>query len=486
MFTNKKPMAENSFKHNAIQGFKWTLLERLSLQIIQFGIGIVVARYVVPAEYGIIGMLAIFMALGQTIQDSGFGIALIRKKDKSNADYSTAFFFNIIVGSIVYLFFFITAPLIADFYNTPELTSITRVYMLTLLMNSLTIVQLAKMTSEYKFKLQFIINTLSIVISGICGIIMAIRGFGVWTLVWQAIILNLLKTVLIWITANWLPYIIFSKESFKYLFGFGSKMLLISFIDVIYNNIYIFFIGKLYRKEDLGYYTRANNYVAIPQNITSQIVSKVVLPILTPYQNDNSKLLSVYEKIYKFIIFVVYPLLMMLLILSRPIILITIGEKWEECVPYMQILSVCAMLMPLTYINVNLIIVKGFSGILLKIDVYKKLIGFVIAILIVRYGMIWICWGAAIYSLAAFVINSYQTNRIIGLGLFKQLRIILPIVIRTVLMGIIVYWIINMMDSLWMQILVGGGVGSIIYMLSAYLFKDESFMAIIRIKNNRL
>lgn len=479
-------MAENSFKHNAIQGFKWTLLERLSLQVIQFGIGIVVARYVLPAEYGIIGMLAIFMALGQAIQDSGFGIALIRKKEKTDADYSTAFFFNIIVGSIVYFIFYITAPLIADFYNTPELILITRVYMLTLLMNSLTIVQLAKMTSEYNFKLQFIINTVSILISGICGIIMAIEGLGVWTLVWQAIILNLLKTILIWLTAHWFPYIIFSKESFKYLFGFGSNMLLISFVDIIYNNIYTVFIGKFYTKDDLGYYTRANNYVSIPQNITSQIVSKVVLPVLAPYQDDNEKLLLVYEKIYKSIIFVVYPLLMLLLILSRPIILITIGKQWEDCVPYMQILSVCAMLMPLTYINVNLIMIKGLSGILLKIDIYKKLIGFVVAALIMKLGMIWICWGAAIYALAAFIINSYQTNKIIGLGLFKQIRLILPIIGRTVLMGIIVFCIINLIESSWIQIMVGGLAGSLVYLLSALLFKDESFMVIVGMIKKRL
>lgn len=473
-------MAESSLKENATQGFKWTIIERLGIQIVQFCLGIIVARYVAPAEYGVIGMLAIFMALGQAIQDSGFGLALIRKKDKTDVDYSTAFYFNIILGCLIYIIFYFTAPLIATFYNTPELSTITRVYMLTLLMNSFTIVQLAKMTSEFKFKLQFIINTIATVVSGISGVLMAINGWGVWTLVWQAVINTALKTCLIWMTAHWLPLLVFSRQSLKYLFGFGSNMLLISFVDIIYNNIYTLCIGKFFRKDDLGYYSRANNYISIPQNLTSQVVSKVVLPVLTPYQDDNEKLLSSYCKIFKAIIFVVYPLLMMILVLSKPIILLTIGERWIDCVPYMQILAVSAMLMPLTYINVNLIMVKGYSRLLLKIDIYKKLVGFSVAALMVKLGMIWICWGAAFYALAAFAINSHQTQRIIGFGFYKQVKLIVPIIIQTIIMGGFMWLIMLCFDSLWLQLILSAILGGGMYLFIAFLLNDESLITILQ------
>ena len=254
----------SSLKQKTISGVLWSCVERFSVQGIQFVIMVIMARILLPSDYGMIGMLAIFIAIAQTLIDSGFSNALIQKKDRSEIDYSTVFYFNIVVGIILYFILFFSSPLIARFYNTPELTGLTRVLALNLFINSLAVVQRAILSIKIDFKTQAKASFSAAIISGIVGIVMAYTGFGVWSLAVQTVLNAFVNTVLLWIFSKWIPLKVFSFESFKKLFAFGSKLLASGLLDTIYRNIYTIVIGKKFASTDLGYFTRADQFAQFP------------------------------------------------------------------------------------------------------------------------------------------------------------------------------------------------------------------------------
>lgn len=472
-------------KEKAISGVRWTTIEQVATMVLQFVIGIIVARLVDPSDYGLIAMLGIFISFGNIFVNSGFGIALIRKKDVTLEDYSTAFFFNIIIGLIVYVILFITAPIIARFYDTPLLEDITRYYTLTILINSFSIVQIAKLTHELRFRIQFLINLTALFVSGTLGIVLAYKGFGVWALVWQGLSASIIKTLLYFFLSKWKPLLFFSRNSFRYFFSFGSKLLVTNLIDTVYDNIYTLVIGKYYSAKSAGYYNRSLQMAQLPQNVVSQVVAKVALPVLTPYQEDNKKLLQVYEKMFRLTVFVSYPLMILMTVLAEPIILILLGEKWLPSVPYMQILTVSVIFVVLTLINLNLFFVKGRSGLVLKIDIYKKIVGFGVVILMIPLGLKWICVGTIIYAMSAFVINCSQTKKILNYGLIPQLKAAAPSLLYSIIMGAIVFYIIKGISNPYIELVVGGIVGVLAYIIIALIMKDKTLLEIISIIKER-
>lgn len=472
-------------KEKAISGVRWTTIEQVATMVLQFVIGIIVARLVDPSDYGLIAMLGIFISFGNIFVNSGFGIALIRKKDVTLEDYSTAFFFNIIIGLIVYVILFITAPIIARFYDTPLLEDITRYYTLTILINSFSIVQIAKLTHELRFRIQFLINLTALFVSGTLGIVLAYKGFGVWALVWQGLSASIIKTLLYIFLSKWKPLLFFSRNSFRYFFSFGSKLLVTNLIDTVYDNIYTLVIGKYYSAKSAGYYNRSLQMAQLPQNVVSQVVAKVALPVLTPYQEDNKKLLQVYEKMFRLTVFVSYPLMILMTVLAEPIILILLGEKWLPSVPYMQILTVSVIFVVLTLINLNLFFVKGRSGLVLKIDIYKKIVGFGVVILMIPLGLKWICVGTIIYAMSAFVINCSQTKKILNYGLIPQLKAAAPSLLYSIIMGAIVFYIIKGISNPYIELVVGGIVGVLAYIIIALIMKDKTLLEIISIIKER-
>ncbi len=467
-------------RKNAIDGAKWTLSEQVLSLILSFVIGIVVARLVSPSDYGMIAMLSIFMALGNAFVNSGIGTALVRHKENSNADYSTAFFINIIIACIVYFILFLISPFISDFYDTPQLSDVCRIYFLNIVISSLTIVQIAKLTHELKYELQSIIKIVSLLISGAVGILLAFYGFGVWALVWYGLTASIIQTFLFWKFSGWKPMFIFSKQSWNYLYTFGSKMLLTNVIDVIYDNIYSLVIGKFYNSSFAGYYNRSLHFSQLPQNIISQIAGKVIIPVLTPYQNDNKTLLVVYGKIFRITVFFVYPVLILMAVLAEPIILILLGEKWMPAVPYFRILSVGVVFLSLILINLNLFVVKGRSDIMLKTDIIKKGSGLIIVACMVPLGMIWICVGSIIYAMIAFIINCNQTKKILGYGLKEQIRLAIPAFSYSVIMGGVVSSFIQLFESSIIKIIMGCISGLVFYCIIALICKEE---AILELRN---
>lgn len=463
----------SNMSSKAASGMAWTLIERMSVQLCQFVIGIVLARLLLPSDYGTVGMLAIFMAIAQSLLDSGFNRALIQKKNRTNVDYSTVFYFNLIISLFVYVVFFCIAPYIADFYRTPVLTDVSRVVFISVIVNAFSLVQTAKLTIELNFRLQSLASVISVVSSGILGIVLAYMGYGVWALVAQMLSSAVVRTVILWIFSHWKPLFIFSIQSFKELFSFGSKLLVGDFIHTIYTNMYTLVIGRSFNPSDVGYYNRANGYAALPYSVFSQVVNKVMFPILSEKQDDNEALLNVYNKLFRAPMFFYTPLMFGVAALAKPLICIMIGEKWLDCVPLLQVLCIGFVFSPMTAINLNLLYVKGRSDLSLKLDLIKKPIGIVILFASLPFGLWWMCFGKALYDFVAFVMNCYYTKKLLDYGFVAQLKSIASILIVSILMYIVISGICSFLTSYIMMLIVGTLIGISFYCGIFALMKDD-------------
>lgn len=474
-----------SLKNKAINGATWKTIERLFRQIIQFTIGIVLARMLSPSDYGIIGMLTIFFALATTFQDSGFGSALIQKKNRTNEDYSTVFFFNVGASWIIYAILFFAAPYIADFYKTPILTDVTRVSAITFIINGLTGVQLAKLNIELKFKTISIVSILGQIITGIVGVTFAYYGWGVWALVYQGIISSCVMGFVIWICSGWHPSLVFSQNSFKSLFKFGGNMMLSNIINQIYNNIYTIVIGKVFNPTLVGMYNRANAYAHLPSNTVMDMALTVNFPILATIQDDNERLLHAYKKLLRVPFFILYPILTAIIVMATPLIHCMIGDKWLPCVPMLQILCVSYMFVPLNAVNLNLLYVKGRSDLSLRLEFIKKPLGIMILIASIPLGINWMIAGRALYSMLVYCLNCYYTKKILNYGILDQIKILLPIYINIIISGTVTFLFIACFDINVIKLLLGSTIFALIYLSIAYIKKDESLQDIIEIVKNK-
>ena len=475
----------SSLKQKTLSGVLWSCVERFSVQGIQFVIMVIMARILLPSDYGMIGMLAIFIAIAQTLIDSGFSNALIQKKDRSEIDYSTVFYFNIAVGIVLYFILFFSSPLIARFYNTPELTGLTRVLALNLFINSLAVVQRAILSIKIDFKTQAKASFSAAIISGIVGIVMAYTGFGVWSLAVQTVLNAFVNTVLLWIFSKWIPLKVFSFESFKKLFTFGSKLLASGLLDTFYRNIYTIVIGKKFASTDLGYFTRADQFAQFPSSNLTGIIQRVTFPVLSEIQDDDERLAHAYRKFLRLSAYMIFPLMTGLAAVAYPFINCLLTEKWTFTALLLQILCFSYMWYPVHAINLNLLQVKGRSDLFLKLEIYKKIMGIVVLGVTIPLGLVAMCWGTIIASLFSLVINTYYTGKLIHVGLFKQLRDLSPALFYSLTMAIVVYLTTCLFADQLLQLLIGIITGIIYYLLVSYATKSQDlkeFLLLIKRK----
>jgi O-antigen/teichoic acid export membrane protein len=407
-------------RDKTVSGVKWSAIGRFSTQGIGFLIGLILARLLSPADYGVVGMAGIFFAIAQTFIDSGFGSALIRKNDCTDADYSTAFYFNAVVGLLCCVILSFASPIIADFFNTPILADIVIVMSINMFIGSLSIVQGARLTAAIDFKSQAKISLITAILSGILGIAMAYNGFGVWSLVWQGVFANLLRTVLLLIITKWYPKWQFSKESFRYLFNFGSKILTASLLHTIYANMTTMIIGKYYSARDLGYYSRGESLAALPSTNITGILGSVTYPILSKIQNDDKRLIQAYRKYISMTSMVIFFGMSLLAALAKPLIVTLLTDKWTNSVIFLQVFCFALMFDHLCQLNLNILYVKGRSDLVLKLEMVKKTISIAMIITSIPFGVLAICISRAIYTQIAIVINTYYTGKLYGLGYFAQ------------------------------------------------------------------
>ena len=410
----------SSVKQETLSGVKWTAIENFSVNGIQFIIGIVMARLLAPEDYGVIGMIAIFIAISQTFINCGFSAALIRKIDRTQADYSTVFYFNFVTAIFFYILLFFAAPYIADFFNTPILKAVVRVIAINLVIGSLAAVHRVTLTIKIDFKSQAIVSFTSCILSGSVGLYLAYTGYGVWALVGQQVLGALLSAIGIWWTSHWHPSFIFSWSSFKQLFSFGSKLLAANLLHTIYMNFTTMAIGKFYSPTQLGYYNRGNNFASLPSSNLVGILQRVTFPILSKIQDDEERLIGVYRKYIRITSLPVFFLMCMLVGISKAMVIILIGEKWLDCVIYLQILCFAMMFDHITTVNMNLLQVKGRSDYVLKTEFIKKSISFAMIIAAIPLGVVAICISRAIYTQIAIFLSTYYTGKAYGLSYRKQ------------------------------------------------------------------
>lgn len=464
----------SSLKRQAVSGVTWTSIERFTQQVIQFVIGIAIARVLAPSDYGVIGMTAIFFAVATTFVDSGFGSALIQMKDRDEVDFSTCFYFNAVVGVLLYAVLWFVSPAIADFYRTPILCDVTRVLGLTLLVNSLTISQTAKMTAEMRFKEMAVISIVTQLATGAIGLYLAYDGWGVWSLVLQQLGGSVTRLLAMELFLRWRPKLVFSVASFRHLFSYGSKILCSSLINTIYDNLYTLVIGRTFSAKDVGFYNRGNQFAVLPTNTILSIFMKVAFPLMSQVQDDVDKLRTAYMKFLRVPIFILYPMLFGLIALAKPLILVLLGEKWIPAVPLLQVLCIGSFFDPLTHINLNILYVKGRTDLVLRLELIKKPIAFILLFSMIPLGLWWLCFGRAIYGFVAYCFNCYYTGKFINFGFWKQMYYNVPVILKSGIMGALCYACLFVFDQPLAQLLAGVIVGVVSYFAIALITKDET------------
>lgn len=471
----------SSLKDKTIKGMVWSSIDRFSAQTIQFVFSILIARMLMPEDYGVIAMLNIFLAVSQTFIDSGFGSALVRKIDRTEADFSTVFYFNIVVATILYLILFVSAPYIASFYETPILESVTRIISLTLVIGAFSTVPNAKLTIDIDFKSRANISIISSLMTGFIGYILAYLGYGIWTLVFQSVFSRFMKTIMVICYVKWYPQLVFSWKSFKELFSFGSKLLASGLLDTLYNNIYTLVIGKVFSSSTLGVYSKAKALAEFPSSNITGVLQSVTFPVLSTIQNDELKLADAYKRFLKLSAFVVFPLMVGLAAVADPFIRIVLTDKWEGVIYLLQIICFQLMWYPIHAINLNILQVKGRSDYFLKLEIIKKVQGVLVLCITVPMGIVAMCYGSVISSVVCLVWNTYYTKKLIDYGFFAQMKDLLPVLIHSLVMGAIVVIVVHFMPSLWMKLVVGVLAGMIYYIAGAYIMKFPEMDELLRI-----
>ncbi len=477
---------EKGLKSLTYTGVIWSFIERFSYQLIQFVISIIMARILDPGDYGLIGLLAIFMALSQVFIDGGFSSALIQSKENTDKDFATVFYINLAISILLYGLLFVSAPAIASFYHQPSLKQITRVYATTLIISSLSAVHSTKLVINVDFKTQSIISVSSAIISGCIGIFLAIKGFGVWALVFQSIVGTSIGCLMKYLLVRWIPKSGFSKSSFNRLFSFGSKLLIAQIISTIYDNIYSLFIGKRFSTRTLGFYTRGNQFNNLVSVNISDIMNRVSFPVLSRVQDDNTRLLEIYSKYIKMSVFIMFPMVLGLCGVAKPLITFLLTEKWLPCVPLLQILCFAFLFNGVTKINLNLLYVKGRSDLVLRLEIIKKCIGFTILVITVFFDIKIVCFGQVIYSWVALFLNTLYTKRILGFGFYEQIKSIIPYLSLSLIVLAESLAISSFVEPSWLSLIISLVVCSATYLGLSKYFSLYAFGEVFSTAKNYL
>lgn len=463
-----------SLKKQAVSGMVWTFSQQFGNQIIYFVISLLLARLLSPSDFGTIAMFTVIISISSALVDGGMASSLVRTQNVNDTDLSTVFWFNVITACILYIILFISAPYIASFYKLEILTSVIRVYGIMLIIKSFTTVQAIRFVKSLDFKTSFIIQLPSLIIGGSIGILLAYKGFGVWSLVIFPLIQSLVSTIQYWFYSDWRPSLLFDKEKFKYHFKFGYKMTLSSLLDTIFNNVYTIIIGKMFSPAQLGYYNRADNLKQLPVTNLSAALNKVTFPLFAKLSHDNIKLKEVYKKLMKVVIFIIAPILCISIVIAEPLIRFLLTEKWLPAVPYFKILALTGILYPIHAYNLNILMIKGKSNLFLKLEVIKKILVSVILVISLQYGIFGILWGQVIFSIVAFFINTHYTGKILNYGSVKQILDLLPTLVLCSMIAILFYFLDmhffeNITDFLRLLMITSGY--TFVYLALTYILK---------------
>lgn len=411
----------SSLKKQAISGVIWSFAQQFSVQLINFAVQIVLARLLMPEDFGLIAMLIVFISIGQKLMDGGMTTSLIRTKNPDQLDYSTVFVTNLIISVGIYVVVFIAAPFIATFYNQEILKNVLRVYALSFVINSFVAVPIAKLTKEMNFKAQMKIQVPSTIVGAVVGVTMAYTGYGVWSLVWLNISQTLVFAIQNWVFIKWRPSLVFNRRRFRYHFNFGYKMTLSGLLDTLYNDAYRIVIGKFFSPASVGFFNQAETMRAFPVNQLATVMGKVTYPMFANIKDDK-QLKNAYKQTMKLVFFVVVPMMLILIVTGKELFAFLFGNKWLPAVPYFQVLAFASVIKPLTTYNLNILKVKGRSDLFLKLEVYKKIIGAIAIIIALPYGIMTLVVSFTIVYYLMNFLNMIVSGKLINYPIWEQFK----------------------------------------------------------------
>jgi len=466
----------SNLKKITINALFWSFIERFGQQLIQFVTSVILARILLPEDFGLVAMLAIFFAFGMAFIDSGFQKALVQKKELTQVDESSVFYFNVFISILLASIMIMVAPLIGEFYGQPKLIQITRMLSLTLIFSSLGLVQDALLARSLNFKVLFKVNISSYILSGVISTYMALSGFGVWSIVFLQVGSSLFRTVFLWAFNIWRPGLHFSLTSIKSMFSFGSRLFIVSLTNSVFTNIYQVIIGKFFSASSLGFYSRAKTLSMYPVTVVTSVVNQVSFPVFSKIQDDKNQLKNYMQKSLTMLTMVTFPLMIGVAVSAKPLIIVLLTEKWLPSVPYFQMLCIVGMLYPIHVINLNALNARGRSDLYLKIDIVNKALIVLIVFITFRFGISAMIIGQIVHSFLVYYFFSYYSGKHLNYTIINQLKDMGPSFSAALLMGILVYSLKFLIIENDLVLLIGQVLsGMFIYTGLCYVFKIESF-----------
>lgn len=476
-------MAE--LKKKALKGVIWSGIDKAGVKAVAFIVSIIIARILSPSDYGVIGMILVFITIANIFIDSGMSQALVQRKNRTASDMSTAFFFNIAVAIICYLILFFTAPFIASFYQVAILIPILRILGLNIIISSFATVQRANLLVKLDFRTIAIVNLGGVIVSGFVGIGLAYKGYGVWALVCQQMASTLTSTLIFWIAGKWHPTAGFSKESFKILWNFGSKLLATGLVATIMREIYSVAIGKAYRSAELGYYTRAVQTSDMVAITTNDIINAVTFPILSSLQDDKTRMVEVYSRMLGMTAFFIFPIMTGLAVVASPFISVLLTDKWLPVVPLLQWLCFARMFTPISALNMNILNAIGRSDLFMKLDFSKLPLTILTMVITIPLGVKAIVIGSFINTFVSYFINAYLPGKMFNFGAKAQFKIFWKIILATFIMAFTIWIAINSINTQFMKLVFGILIGLLSYAIAAYFLRIKEMTEIIHIVSDR-
>lgn len=476
-----------SLAQKALSGFIWTAITKFGSQGIQFLVLIVLARLLVPADFGLVAILMGFFAVSKTLIDSGFAQAIIREKEISEEDKSTTFFLNLFVALGIYFILWFSAPAIATFFNQTLLVDLLRFMALLLIFQSITIVQQATFTQELKFKSIMYIEMSAVFITGILAIILAYLGYGVWALALKFVANSFFNALFFYVANPWYPKTFIHKSSFDKLFGFGSKLMVSGLLNSAFTQLYTFVIAKFFSMATLGFYAKAMNFRDIFSRHLINTLQKVTYPILSKTNDNPDRLKSGYLKIIQITSFLIFPALLGLALVAEPLIKTTIGDSWMTSVPMLQLLCLSGMLYHLHSINLNILKVVGRSDLFLRLEIIKKIMTVIAVAVSLPFGIWGLLIGQVVNSYLGLFVNMYYTTTFLNYSIYDQFKDIIPILLLSVPMMVVVFGLqllLNVPAPIELIIMTLAGV--IVYVLTNLIIKPEPLSHVIALLKPRI
>ena len=463
----------STLKGKTIKSILWSGIEKFSSQGMQLIITFVLAMLLDPSEFGLIAVLVIIISISQTFIDSGFSNSLVQNNQRTEKDFSTAFYFNLLVALFIYIVLFFLAPVIAGLYDNEIYVSLIRILGLNVVIFSLTLIQRAKLTIQLDFKSQAKATIAAVIIGGAAGITSAVAGLGVWSLVIQQLTANLTQCVFLWIISGWLPKERFYAESFKKMFKYGSNLLAAGLLKTIYQDIYASIIGKQFTEADAGLFHQGQKLAQFPSTNLSSVMTRAVFPILSEMQDDKELLSKAFHKYIKLSFTIIAPLMLVLAALAGPVIYSLLPERWNDSAIYLTILSLAFVWYPVSGINSLIIYVTGQTKYSLISEIWKKLFGFAILIVSLYFDLIIIASGLILYNIIDMIISIIYAKKVIKTSILKQIKMLAPMLCISIVTALITYYASNLFTGHWLQLIVGLLVAGVSLTALLFIFQKK-------------